>query len=221
MFEFMAYDSTNTDVALGKPTSQSSTLANKSKFLPGKAVDGDMATFSHTDTADTSATWEVDLGQDYTITSVSVFNRWCVNVDDGPACLCRLSRATVELLDDVDRVIASARFGDTCGDVKPALDYNTCAVSSSLLNIYFIDVNSSPHLFHIRPALPRKYVWMPPRRNLSKSSNSEPFLEGTTTLYLDLPLNLPLSGTNFLPAMPLITTQVPFLIPTIPIPGCK
>jgi hypothetical protein len=129
MFEFKAYDSTNSDVALEKMATQSSTQANKSKFLPDKAVDGDTTTFSHTDISDTSATWEVDLGQDSTITSISVLNRWCVDVNDGPACLCRLSGAIVELFDGTNSVVASASFGDTCGDANPVLDFNTCAVS--------------------------------------------------------------------------------------------
>jgi hypothetical protein len=126
MFEFMAYDSANTDVASGKTATQSTTFKNNSKFLPGNAVDGLTSTFSHTDSADISATWEVDLGQDFTITSVSVLNRWCVDINDGPGCLCRLSGATVDLLNASNGVVASSSFGNTCGDTNPILDFKTC-----------------------------------------------------------------------------------------------
>jgi hypothetical protein len=127
MFEFMAYDSSSTDVAPGKAVTQSTTQNNK--FGAGKAVDRNNSTFSHTASYDTSATWEVELGQYYTITSVSVLNRWCVDINDGPGCLCRLSGATVDLLDASNGDVASASFGDTCGKLNPILDFNTCSVS--------------------------------------------------------------------------------------------
>jgi hypothetical protein len=114
MFEFMAYDSANTDVASGKMATQSTTFKNNSKFLADNAVDGLTSTFSHTDLADILATWEVDLGQEFPITSISVLNRWCVDMNDGPGCLCRLSGATVDLLDASNNVVASSSFGNTC-----------------------------------------------------------------------------------------------------------
>jgi hypothetical protein len=126
MFEFMAYDSANTEVAAGKTAAQSTTHKNSSKFLAASAVDGLPSTFSHTDMADLSATWEVDLGQDFTITSVSVLNRWCSDANDALRCLCRLSGATVDLLDASNGVVASSSFGDTCGDANPILDFKTC-----------------------------------------------------------------------------------------------
>ena len=126
MFEFMAYDLTSTDVASSKTATQSTTEQNQSKFTPGNAVDGLASTFSHTALTDTLATWEVDLGQDFTIASVSVLNRWCKDVNDAAGCLCRLSGATVDLLDASNGWVASASFGDTCGDTNPILDFNTC-----------------------------------------------------------------------------------------------
>jgi hypothetical protein len=93
---------------------QSTTFKNNSKFLADNAVDGLTSTFSHTDLADILATWEVDLGQEFPITSISVLNRWCVDMNDGPGCLCRLSGATVDLLDASNNVVASSSFGNTC-----------------------------------------------------------------------------------------------------------
>ncbi len=93
MVEFQAYTDSFEEVAQGKMTTQSSLYGNNAKFDACKAVDGDSLTFSHT--SDAAATWEVDLGQDYNVGYISVKNRDCKR---SPFCLCRLSNATVTLL---------------------------------------------------------------------------------------------------------------------------
>ena len=125
MFEFNAYTSSGQEVAVGKSAVQSSTLKNNNlKFGPANAVDGNNSTFSHTD--DGAASWEVDLGQDYRIRNISIRNRYCQDVNDATGCLCRLTGATVDLLDSTSSVVHSASLGNTCGQLNPSLDFNLC-----------------------------------------------------------------------------------------------
>jgi hypothetical protein len=79
-------------------------------------VDGDPNTFAHTN--DSKAWLEVDLGSSSKISSVNIMNRWCKSSSDPYACLCRLSNATLSLIDDSDQVIASTVFSDTCGQLN-------------------------------------------------------------------------------------------------------
>lgn len=129
MFEFQAFTDSGEEVAQGKTATQSSTFKNNSKFAASQAVDGDISTFSHTDNA---ATWEVDLAQAYNISFISIKNRYCGDSSDQPGCLCRLSHATVQLLDSQRNIVKSASFDDTCGDFNPAIDFEPC-VSNSIL----------------------------------------------------------------------------------------
>lgn len=133
MFEFMAIDFAGSDVAFRKTATQSTTFKNSSKFSAAQAVDGAMGTFCHTDLADYSASWTVDLGSSgFKINSVSVFNRYCIDAQDAPMCLCRLTNATVELLNHTNDVVGSANFGNTCGDLNPVIDFSPCVVSDVL-----------------------------------------------------------------------------------------
>lgn len=74
--EVEAYDNTNTNVALFKPATQSSSLENK-RFAP-EAVDGvkviNSEKMSHTAKGN-NEWWEVDLVSNFNIQSVKVFNR--------------------------------------------------------------------------------------------------------------------------------------------------
>jgi hypothetical protein len=87
-------------------------------------VDGDTSTFSHTD--DLAATWEVDLGQDYNISFVSIKNRFCGGISDTSGCLCRLTGARVTLFDSNSNAVKSASFDNTCGNLNPVLDFDPC-----------------------------------------------------------------------------------------------
>lgn len=109
MFEVQALSS-GTNVALQKTATQSSDW--NSIFLASNAIDGDANTFSHT--KDSNAYWEVDFGGSYSIENVVILNRWCKNSLDSPGCLCRLSRASLVLLDESNSVVANRTLGNTC-----------------------------------------------------------------------------------------------------------
>jgi hypothetical protein len=116
MFELLAFSDVGEEVATKKVATQSSLLYNNPKYAASKATDGDETTFSHT--TGSNASWEVDLGQDYSIESVRIKNRWCKDSDDAPGCLCRLSNAKLSLLDEEGSVIKSIDTGDTCGKLE-------------------------------------------------------------------------------------------------------
>ncbi|KAL3787241.1 hypothetical protein ACHAWO_000081 [Cyclotella atomus] len=131
--EIRALTAADIDVASGKPASQSSTYTNKSNYAASKAVDGVISTFSHTDPADTTPTWEVNLGGAFEITTVDVLNRYCGSTADSTGCLCKLSSATVSLMDSGGLSKGTYRFGNTCGVMNPVLDLGTsCSTSVSL-----------------------------------------------------------------------------------------
>jgi hypothetical protein len=110
LFELRAFSSSG-NVAHGKSASQSSTYGEQ--FSASNAVDGNTNTFSHT--KDSNSWLEVDLGANFDISSINIINCCCQSVNDPLNCLCRLSNATLSLMDDSDKVIASKTIGDTCG----------------------------------------------------------------------------------------------------------
>jgi hypothetical protein len=116
MFEVHVIDTDDNDVAASKPSSQSSTLK---LFNAGRAVDGDISTFSHTDVsvqaAGSAVWWKVALGDEFRIKSVTIKNRYCSNPSDSAGCLCRLTDATVSLLNHLGTPVATQSVGDTCG----------------------------------------------------------------------------------------------------------
>jgi len=124
MFEFYAYTESGEEVAQGKNATQSSTYNQSSQFAASRALDGDYSTFSHT--SDVAPSWEVNLAHDYNISFVSIKNRYCGRSFDKTDCLCKLSYATVMLLDSERNVVGTSSFGNTCGDVNPFLSFNPC-----------------------------------------------------------------------------------------------
>ena len=106
--------SSGIDVARGMSANQSSTFKN---FGPKLAIDGNVNTFSHTNVTSSGRTawWEVQLGNEFPIESVRVMNRPCGGSNDPHGCFCRLSLATLFLLDKNGVVVATQSFGDTCG----------------------------------------------------------------------------------------------------------
>eukprot|EP00804_Cyclotella_cryptica_P026311 CCRYP_007644-RA/>CCRYP_007644-RA protein AED:0.23 eAED:0.18 QI:0/0/0/0.33/1/1/3/0/748 len=133
MFEFRAYTDSGVEVAQDKTATQSSTYNNKLKFVASMAVDGDSSTFSHTERS--GSIWEVDLGQDYNISYISIKNRYCGDTSDRPGCLCRLSNATVTLLGSLGNVVESASFNDTCGVFYPFLSFDSCSDSCGVKKV--------------------------------------------------------------------------------------
>ena len=123
MFELQAISIDDSNVALNGAASQSSTLNTKSASL---AIDGDATTFSHTATDDLDASWEVDLGSMTSLKSIEIKNRWCGDQSDPHGCLCRLSGATMLLLDDQDLVVATKTMGNTCQVHDLSFDLSTC-----------------------------------------------------------------------------------------------
>ncbi len=118
MFELRVLSS-GANIALNKDASQSSTLGNNTAFL---AIDGDETTFSHTGNNDVNAVWEVDFGGTVPIHFVEVKNRWCKDPSDPNGCLCRLSGATLTLMNEQDGVVLTKTFGDTCGVTDLSFD---------------------------------------------------------------------------------------------------
>ena len=114
MFEVQVFSSGN-NVATGKSSNQSSTFKS---FGARLAVDGKANTFSHTNvtSAGIPVWWQVDLGIEFPIESVTVMNRWCGDATDRNGCLCRLSLATLSLIDSKGFVVATQSTGDTCGE---------------------------------------------------------------------------------------------------------
>ena len=120
MFEVQVYSS-GINVATMKSSSQSSTLNN---FGASLAVDGKNNTFSHTNVAASGSPvwWKVDLGKEFRVESVTVLNRWCRSSSDPNGCLCRLSFASLFLIDSKGAIVATQTFGDTCGKQKITFD---------------------------------------------------------------------------------------------------
>ena len=120
MFEVRVLSS-GINVALGKSSSQSSTFNN---FGPSLAVDGKNNTFSHTNiaTSGNPVWWNVDLGNEFAIESVTVLNRWCGSSADPNGCLCRLSSATLFLIDSNGDIVATQSVGTTCGQREVLFD---------------------------------------------------------------------------------------------------
>jgi hypothetical protein len=55
------------------------------------------------------------MGTEFRIESVTVMNRWCGVPSDPNGCLCRLSHATLSLIDRKGHIVATQSVGDTCG----------------------------------------------------------------------------------------------------------
>ena len=121
--------SSGMNVALGKPATQKDTLTDEylMERLASFAVDGDMATYSHTDCDE--PWWLVDLGELVPIEKVTIVNRWCDDPSDAPGCFCKLSQANLLLLDEGEAVVDTELIGDTCG--LDVLSFEFCADGSS------------------------------------------------------------------------------------------
>ena len=116
-FEVQAF-SHGVNLAIGKFAEQSSTLVNDGgiPMLASNGVDGDFATFSHTDCDE--PWWIVDLGELVPIENVTIINYYCDDESDMNGCLCQLSYAGVYLLDENESIVDSETAGDTCGQLE-------------------------------------------------------------------------------------------------------
>ena len=120
IFEVKVFSSGN-NIAVGKPSRQSSTL---NYFVASRAVDGKLNTFSHTNVATSGSPvwWEVNLENEFPIESVTILNRWCGSPVDPNHCLCRLSNATLSLIDSNGVIVGTQNTGDTCVEQEVLLD---------------------------------------------------------------------------------------------------
>jgi len=117
MFEFQAFAS-GVNIARNGTATQSSTFNSLSA---SRAVDDNMATFSHTN--DINAWWELTFDQVHSLESLTIFNRYCGgNPSEANGCLCRLSEAELLVLDENDSTVWSRTLGDTCG--RSVLDFD-------------------------------------------------------------------------------------------------
>ena len=88
------------------------------------AIDGDYDTYSHTNNDPDGAKWlEIDLGEEHSIDTFVVHNRWCADNTDPYGCLCRLTGALLILRDDNGNNIASAKMPDTCSHDTITVSY--------------------------------------------------------------------------------------------------
>ena len=118
VLEVKAMNSFNANIAQGGTATQSSTfMDDHDKFGANNAVDGDSTTFTHTK-SESNPWWQVDLGDNYDISSIEILNRWCKDLNDSANCLCRLSGATISLVDDSGTEVTSISTGNTCGQVN-------------------------------------------------------------------------------------------------------
>ena len=87
------------NIALGKPTQQSSTYSNPNNFTSGQAVDGNPNTITNTNNG-ANEWWMVDFQGTYQINNITIYNR-------PDCCGERLVGATVEVLNSGGNVIWS------------------------------------------------------------------------------------------------------------------
>eukprot|EP00956_Cyclotella_meneghiniana_P031653 scaffold83776_cov22-Cyclotella_meneghiniana.AAC.2 len=140
LFEVEVISTDGVDVTKGVNVivTQSSTFNDNSKFQASNAIDSTANSFSHTKFG--SAWWEVSWDQPHEIDSVQILNRWCSDVTDPANCLCRLSHATVSLLDDEGSVLATQSTHDTCDKPSLKLDFSceSCLPSANKIKLQSI-----------------------------------------------------------------------------------
>lgn len=94
--------SSGTNIAIGQPASRKCTLldTNSVPRLAYFAVDNELTTYSSTNCNE--PWWVVDLGQSMPIEHVIILNRCDLN-----GCSCKLSNATISVLDEQSNVVSS------------------------------------------------------------------------------------------------------------------
>lgn len=104
------------NIALGKPATQSSDHSDGTHNA-GKAVDGNLSTFSHTDNINVDAWWKVDLEQSYSISRITIYNRQ-------DCCQERLTNFYVQLIGaDRNTVLAQKYIGSPVGESITLTDW--------------------------------------------------------------------------------------------------
>eukprot|EP00956_Cyclotella_meneghiniana_P032326 scaffold88288_cov62-Cyclotella_meneghiniana.AAC.3 len=114
--------------AAGRPAYQSSDYVLDSSGNVAKAsyaVDGTLTTFSSTSSNDNSGWLMVDLEEDTPLRYILIANRNCPQ-ENVSQCLCRLSYASVQILDEHDNVIDEQRLGGMCGQYGTSVLFPKC-----------------------------------------------------------------------------------------------
>lgn len=107
------------DVAKDGVATQSSTLQDK--FEASNIIDNDPSTFSHTNDGD--AWLRLGLNEETEVYYIEILNRYCGDVNDVNGCLCRMTNATLTLLDHNDVPVASKTLGNTCQESTLLYDF--------------------------------------------------------------------------------------------------
>lgn len=122
------------NVALGGTATQSSTFG---PYVAANAVDGVLTNFTHTTNSDVNPTWQVDLGADFRLNQITLYNR------GGGCCQYRLRDITVELLaGDGATVLYSSPVlnpGNTLGSPS-TLTVDLNALTGSFVSAQFVRV---------------------------------------------------------------------------------
>ncbi|MFT5419995.1 MAG: hypothetical protein ACI9D5_000736 [Candidatus Endobugula sp.] len=87
-----------TNVALNKNSTQGSQYGSVSSYGPAKAVDGNYSTFNHTLNSNASNWLQIDLGGEFSIKQVLIYNRNCCGGQ-------RVKNVTVQFLDSAGNVV--------------------------------------------------------------------------------------------------------------------
>ena len=133
LYEVQVFSS-ETNVALGGAASQSSDYGID--YVASNAIDGNSSSFSLTKGSD--AYWEVDLAGVYAIESVVIINSYTdpnarklvdssysglesLDIDD---ITCRLTNATVSVVDELGFVISSQSVSNACSQSSVSLSFN-------------------------------------------------------------------------------------------------
>jgi hypothetical protein len=124
IIEVRAFSLDDVNVALDGAASQSSDYNSGSPA--SNAIDGNDTTVAHTANGDPNPWWQVDFAISSSLKSVEIKNRHCATA---PACLCRLSGATVSVTNELGEVIDTKILGNTCEVSDISLDLSTCSES--------------------------------------------------------------------------------------------
>ena len=131
-------------INIAETASQSSTYRQFDAYY---AVDRDNSTFSRTQN-EQGAWLEVDLGEIVQVCSIGIQNRWCKNINDPKHCLCRLSGATLSLIDELGFTIPDTpvSLGNSCDqlNLKVHFDQKAAFCSASVSDCCLIFEISCP-----------------------------------------------------------------------------
>lgn len=73
------------------------------------------------------------MGDVYPINHVVISNRWCLDPNDLPGCLCRLSGIELSLIDDNNVVVATESIGNSCGLKEVTVNFDAkCATATQV-----------------------------------------------------------------------------------------